>query len=56
MIGLPQMRASQKHTCDAWKGSLRCRACAAGVPPEPKPPWYRRLIRNLQRIKKEKRP
>jgi|ERR1700722_2817940 len=24
-----------RHTCSAAKGSLRCKACAAGVPPEP---------------------
>jgi hypothetical protein len=51
---LSRVRATLKHDCDAWKGSLRCAACAAGLPPEPKPEWYQRLIRNLQRLRKGK--
>jgi hypothetical protein len=47
--------APLRHTCNAWDGSLRCDACAAGDPQEPKPDWYQRLIQNLKRIKKGKR-
>jgi len=48
------MRAPHRHTCNAWDGSLRCAACAAGMAPEAKPDWYQRLLRNLQRLRKGK--
>lgn len=36
-----------RHTCTAAKGSLKCRACAMGVPPEPSP--WPELLEKLRR-------
>jgi hypothetical protein len=39
-----------KHTCSAGEGSLRCRACNEGLPPDPDPPMMTKLKERLKHV------